>query len=114
MSRAALTERDDMSVVPTSQRLTDGQSQQFSMVDAGGAPVVPAGGAAITWAVTPVAGAGTINADGLFTAPLVVSAEAQVAVTATLPGGNPEGAVVRLVPLEIILVPTMVSLREGE
>jgi hypothetical protein len=100
-----------MPVNPSVQTLTNGRSQQFTLLDDAGAPV----GGVIQWTITPAVGAGSISPNGLFAAPAVVTAEAQVAVTATPPGGNPpEGAAVHLVPLEIILAPAKVSLREGE
>jgi len=101
-----------MPVTPQVQTLTDGQSQQFALVDAAGAPVAPAGG--VAWSVNP-AGAGTISPRvGLFTAPPLINAEVQATVIATLPDGSVEEAAVRLVPLAVVLVPTAVSLREGE
>lgn len=101
-----------MPIKPQIQTLTDGQSQQFELVDAGGAPVAPGGG--IKWEVSP-AGAGIIGPSGLYTAPAVISAEVQSTVQATpLPAGSVEEAAVRLVPLAVVLLPTAVSLREGE
>jgi hypothetical protein len=101
-----------MPIKPQVQTLTDGQSQQFELVDAAGAPVAPAGG--VTWTVSP-AGAGTISPrGGLYTAPAVINAEVQATVQATLPDGSVEEAAVQLVPLAVVLLPTAVSLREGE
>src|ERR1700730_2647943 len=98
-----------MPIKPQIQTLTDGQSQQFELVDAAGAPVAPAGG--ITWTVSQ-AGAGTISLrGGLYTAPAVINAEVQATVKATpLPDGSVEEAAVRLVPVVVVLLPTAVSL----
>jgi hypothetical protein len=101
-----------MPIKPQIQTLTDGRSQQFELVDAAGAPAAPAGG--ITWTVSPT-GAGTISLHGgLFTAPAAINAEVQAIVQATLPDRSIEEAAVRLVPLAVVLLPTAVSLREGE
>jgi hypothetical protein len=101
-----------MPIKPQVQTLTDGQVQQFELMDAAGAPVAPAGG--ITWTVSPT-GAGAISLHGgLYTAPAVINAEVQATVQATLPDGSVEEAAVRLVPLAVVLLPTAVSLREGE
>ena len=99
-----------MPVRPQGKTLTNGRSQQFVLVDAAGAPIAPPASGTTTWTVS----AGTISADGLYTAPAVVTVEAQITVTATLTGGIPESATVHLVPLEVILKPEKVSLREGE
>ncbi|HVT60466.1 MAG TPA: hypothetical protein VHR45_18985 [Thermoanaerobaculia bacterium] len=101
-----------MPIDPSVQTLTNGQSQRFTLVDAAGAPVVPAAGA-VNWTLDPPAGSGTMVA-GLYTAPLVVAAEAVVTITAAPPGGPAEKATVRLVPVEVILAPAKVSLRGGE
>jgi hypothetical protein len=103
-----------MPVRPQVTTLTNGQSQQFVLEAAAGAPAAPPAGGTITWTLTPVAGAGTISADGLYTASAVVTVAAEVTVTATPTAGSPETATVRLVPLEVILLPDKVSLREGE
>jgi hypothetical protein len=103
-----------MPVEPKSQTLTNGRSQQFNLLDAAGARVGPAGGGAVQWTFAPATAGASISPSGVFTAPAVVAAESQVVVTATPPGGVAEGAVVRLVPLEIVLAPAKVSLREGE
>jgi hypothetical protein len=103
-----------MPLRPQVQTLSNGQSQQFVLVDAAGAPAALPAGGTIAWTLTPAAGAGTITADGLYTAPDAVTVAAPVAVTATPTGGNPESATVRLVALEVILIPDTVSLREGE
>jgi len=98
-----------MPIKPQIQTLTNGQSWQFELVGAAGAPVAPTG-----WTVSPT-GAGTISArGGLYTAPAVINAEVQATVQATLPDGSVEEAAVRLVPLAVVLLPTAVSLREGE
>ena len=99
-----------MPVSPKIQILTNGRSQQFALLTAAGAPIAGA-----QWTIAPV-GLGDISPGGLYTAPAVVAAEAQVTITATPPPGGPpiEGATVRLVPLEVVLAPTKVSLREGE
>jgi hypothetical protein len=97
-----------MPVQPSTQALTNGQSWQFALVDAKGNPVAGA-----TWSATPP-GLVNLSPQGLVTAPPLVMAETNIIITATLPQGNPEQAVVRLVLLEVILVPDKVSLRDGE
>jgi hypothetical protein len=102
-----------MPVTPRSAKLTNGRSQQFTLVDGAGAAVaVPAGGA-ISWTINPV-GAGAIRSDGTYTAPADVGAAAEVTITATPPGGIGESATVQLVPLEVILIPGKVRLGAGE
>ena len=99
-----------MPVSPRSVKLTDGRSQQFTLVDANGTAVaVPPGG----WTISaPVAG--TIDDTGMYTAPGEVTAAREVTVNATPAGGNAETATVQLVVPEVILTPNKVKLRAGE
>jgi ABC-type multidrug transport system fused ATPase/permease subunit len=100
-----------MPINPKASMLTSGQSQQFTLVDRNGAPV-PAG---ITWTVNPAVGGGSIDVTGLYTAPVEVTVAADVTVSGQSAGGAAaETASVRLVPPEVILVPTKVVLKAGE
>jgi hypothetical protein len=98
-----------MRIRPAQCTLTQGQSQQFEALDDGGA-VVPGA----TWAVT--SGQGMIDAAGFFTAPAAIAQAAEATLTGSLPGQHPESATtkVQLVPVEIILWPLTVNLRESE
>ena len=103
-----------MAVRPKAQVLTDGQSQQFAIVDDAGSPA----GGAVTWTITP-ATAGSINPGGLYTAPAAVDKESAVIVTGTpAQDGTPQTATVRLLPSESMFVPRLtpskVSLGEKE
>jgi hypothetical protein len=106
-----------MSIVPISSTLTNGQSVQFSLTDATGAPIaVVAGGAPATWAVNPGVGAGAIDANGVYTAPGQVTTPTTASVTGTAsgPNGQVATATVHLVPPEVIIMPAKVDLRAGE
>jgi hypothetical protein len=96
--------------------LTNGQIQQFELRNAAGAPVGPADGQAVRWAVQP-AGAGTIDASGLYTAPAAAT-ETLAIVSAAAPGAASETATVQLLPPDKFLVPRVspaeVMLRERE
>jgi type II secretory pathway component PulM len=106
-----------MPILPKSGTLTNGQSLQFSLVDATGAAVAVAGGASLTWSVTPTVGSGSIDNNGLYTAPATIGAPTAVTINGVLSGGpSPETASVpiQLVPPEVILTPTKADLRAGE
>ena len=86
-----------VSVQPTTASLGPGQSQQFtaSAFNPDGSPFA---GAAFTWAITGAA-QGSIDANGLYTAPATVAAAAIDSVTCTLIGQNSWAVVnVALVP----------------
>jgi hypothetical protein len=101
-----------MPVTPTSAKLTNARSQQFTLVDAAGAAVARVAGP-IAWTINPPAGSGTLDAMGMYTPPGVVAA-AEVTVTATPHAGIAEMATVQLVPSEVLLTPNKVRLRAGE
>jgi hypothetical protein len=102
-----------MPIIPRSVKLTNARSQQFTLVDATGAAVDVPAGANIRWTVHP-GGAGAIEPSGLYTAPGVVAASAEVTIMAQPPEGDRETATVQLVPPEVILTPGKVKLRAGE
>jgi len=100
-----------MRISPAQCTLTQGQSQQFQLMTLDGPGTVVSGA---MWIVT--FGPGTIDAGGLYTAPAVIAAPSPVTVTANIQG-PPQGsatAKVQLVPVEVVIVPDKVSLREGE
>ncbi len=105
-----------MPILPASGMLTKGQSLQFTLTDAAGIPLVIPPGGVVTWSVSPAAGAGTIDPNGLFTAPSQIAAPATASITGTAPAPNGQTgtATVELVPPAVILVPANVDLRAGD
>ena len=69
-----------VSVMPSNASVTLSQSQAFAAVDSTGSPVP------VNWSINP-AGAGSISAAGLYTAPAVLPSSAIVTVTATSTSG---------------------------
>jgi RHS repeat-associated protein len=65
-----------VTVTPTSATLNSGQTQQFT------ATVTNTSNTAVTWTIVP-AGVGTIDSTGLYTAPVTISAQQTVTITAT-------------------------------
>ena len=65
-----------VSVTPTNSTLADNQTQQFT------ANVVNSSNQAVIWTISPT-GAGTINADGIYTAPATISVQQTISITAT-------------------------------
>jgi uncharacterized protein (TIGR03437 family) len=76
-ARITLTQTQTVSVAisPTSVSLTQGQTQQFT------ATVSNASSSAVIWSFTPQAG--TLDANGLYTAPSLITATSTIRVTAT-------------------------------
>jgi hypothetical protein len=98
-----------MRIEPVQCALTQEQSQQFVAFDAAATQL-----AGVTWTLDPPQG--TIDANGLYTAPLVIAAATEVTVTGIVAGQPQQSATakMRLVPVEVILAPTKVNLHAGE
>lgn len=71
-----------MVINPVNATLTNGKSQQFSLTDSAGAPItIPSGG--IAWRIDP-SGLGSIDSDGMYRAPLQISALTTATIIGTL------------------------------
>ena len=97
-----------MRILPAQSTLTQGQSQEFELEAVGDAETSLAGA---TWSVA--SGRGMIDAAGTYIAPAVITEASEATVTASLPRLSAT-AKVQLVPVEVVLLPDKVTLREGE
>jgi len=97
-----------MRILPAQCTLTQGQSQEFELEAVGAAATSLAGA---RWSVS--SGRGMIDAAGRYTAPAIIAEVSEATLTASLPGLSAT-AKVQLVPVEVILFPDKVTLREGE
>lgn len=95
-----------VTVAPAAVNLYAGQTQQFT------ATVVNTANAAVTWSVAP-AGAGTVSASGLYSAPATIAEQQTVTITATSQfDGTKSGtaSVTLLLPVSVTVSPSTVSL----
>ncbi|HEX4133776.1 MAG TPA: LamG-like jellyroll fold domain-containing protein, partial [Bryobacteraceae bacterium] len=97
-------------VSPLNTILLGGQTQQFA------AAVLGASNTEVNWTVSP-AGAGTITASGMYTAPGTVATQTTVTVTATSQADSTKTATATIIlapPLSVIVSPQSTSLVSGQ
>jgi RHS repeat-associated protein len=106
-----LTPSVGVSATPARVVLYGGQAQQFT------ANVTNTSNTAVTWAITPATGAGTISTSGLYTAPASVTTEQIVTITAASVAAPTAFATmtVTLVPqVSLSLAPSSATLNSGQ
>jgi RHS repeat-associated protein len=109
---AYFAEISPFQIAPASASLSASQTQQYTLV-VGGTPVSAPGITA--WSIAP-AGVGTIDQNGFYTAPAVVSSQQSITITGTVQGSSSsssESATLTLNPLSVSIAPTSVEIGEG-